>query len=147
MSFHEEMKESEMAFEAIMTERRYADAYRHVTADMGPSQQLIDFINYDGSFAQSFSSGQAMESMTTVDQHTALLTMLDPKTSDTLIRQNLIQRIASMKTRIANETGMESILYHLNAVDEALANVSVLDPIKAQCISQTMSSIVERINR
>lgn len=73
--FHE-FKETLHRFDELVQQADMARAYIDITQKMGPSEQLIAFINYDGKLSEEIGIG--MESFSVGTKHEILLSKLDP---------------------------------------------------------------------
>lgn len=82
-----EIQEQIFQFEQLLRERDMAVAYLKITEQMGPSPQLLAFVNYSNSVVTD--DGVALESMNMFDQHNFIISKLNIDTLNQMAMESL----------------------------------------------------------
>jgi hypothetical protein len=85
-------------FNQLSREAEQAEAYIRITDEHGPSQQLIDFINYDGKLGQELDIG--LESLGLDDVHLLLKMQLDPAAISEMATESLNTALDKLAKRL-----------------------------------------------
>lgn len=82
-----EVQEQLFQFSQLLRERDMAAAYLKITEQMGPSPQLLAFVNYSNSIMTD--DGVALESMEVSDQHNFIVSKLNVDTLNQMAMESL----------------------------------------------------------
>lgn len=111
--------------ESLLIQSDMERAYVHITKNQGPSQQLLDFINYDKSLGRELGL-ESFDSFSTPVQHEILLSKLNPDINSKSIIDNIISHNDKNDiSQVENELDLFSnIDRHLAQLDRSFSIVS-----------------------
>ena len=96
-------------FNELHRQQAMARAYIDVTKTLGPSEQLLQFINYDNQLSQEINFG--LESLSLNSQHEIVLSKLDPDALGNMGLENLGSRIDNFISFIGKNPELTMIAF------------------------------------
>lgn len=111
-----ELTVDEMKFNDLIRDYQMMQAYIRITQEMGPSEQLMAFINYDGNMESEIGL-ESFDSMSLATRHEILLSKMSPNEVLGIACENLISRLFGIGKKIKD--GEEKIENKKPVVSEA----------------------------
>jgi hypothetical protein len=79
-----------MSFEQLFQQAEQARAYIRITQEQGPSEQLLDFINYDGNLYTDLGlESLGLETMSLITRHEIMVSKLNPEHLEEMAMEGL----------------------------------------------------------